>query len=126
MNRSVDPDAHHATLSSTSTSTVPADLDLPGRITKAVHLAVDKLNQQLPPGTKVDKSPGAALYGKTGILESLDFVTFIMEIEEQIEKEFGLDLVITDENLLSKEKSPFSTLGSLTEYLVEVIKVPSD
>lgn len=92
------------------------------RIEKAIHLAVDKLNKQLPKGTKLEKSPDAVLYGKSGVLESLDFVTFIMEIEEQVQEEFGVDLMITDENLLSKEKSPFSTLGTLTDYLEEALK----
>ena len=92
------------------------------RITKAIFLAVDKVNTQLPKGIKLEKSPDAVLYGTTGVLESLDFVTFIMEIEEQIQGEFGVDLMITDENLLSKEKSPFSTLGTLTEYLTKVLE----
>ena len=92
------------------------------RITKSIYAAVDKVNTQLPKGTRLDKSPDAVLYGKSGVLESLDFVTFIMEIEEQIQQEFGVDLMITDENLLSKEKSPFSTLGTLTDYLAEALK----
>ena len=92
------------------------------RIEKAIYIAVDKVNKQLPGGVKLDKSPDAVLYGKSGVLESLDFVTFIMEIEEQVQEEFGVDLMITDENLLSKEKSPFSTLGTLTEYLAEVLE----
>lgn len=92
------------------------------RIVKAIYNAVDKLNEQLPKGTTLEKSPDAVLYGKSGVLESLDFVTFIMEVEEQVKEEFGADLMITDENLLSKEKSPFSTLGTLTDYLAESLK----
>jgi acyl carrier protein len=97
-------------------------MDTQDRIVKAIYSAVDELNKQLPKGTHLEKSPGAVLYGKTGQLESLDFVTFIMEVEEKIKDEFGVDMMITDENLLSKEKSPFSTLGTLTEYLEEILK----
>jgi len=71
---------------------------------------------------KVTKSPDAPLYGATGKLESLDFVTFIMEVEEKIKREFGVDITIADENLLSKEKSPFSSLRTLIEYLEEILK----
>src|SRR3989442_14972288 len=91
------------------------------RITKAVYAAVDELNQQLPKGTQVEKAPDAPLYGSTGKLESLDFVTLIMEVEEKINAEFGTDITIADENLLSKEKSPFSTLGTLIDYLNELL-----
>ena len=92
------------------------------RITAAVYSAVDELNSQLPKGAQVEKSPDAPLYGAAGKLESLDFVTFIMEVEEKIKTEFGVDLTIADENLLSKEKSPFSTLHTLIEYLEELLK----
>ncbi|HEY0322622.1 MAG TPA: hypothetical protein VGC66_16835 [Pyrinomonadaceae bacterium] len=92
------------------------------RIVSAVYSAVDDLNSQLPSGVAIEKSPDAPLYGKSGKLESLDFVTFIMEVEEKVRAEFGVDVMITDENLLSKEKSPFSTLGTLAEYLEGVLE----
>ena len=95
------------------------------RIATAVYAAVDELNAQLPAGVQVDKALDASLYGSTGKLESLDFVTLIMEVEEKINAEFGTDITIADENLLSKEKSPFSTLGTLIEYLQELLKAQS-
>src|SRR3979409_812040 len=91
------------------------------RVSKAVFSAVDELNQQSPGGVSVEKSLDAPLYGAGGKLESLDFVTLIMEVEEKINAEFGTDITIADENLLSKEKSPFSTLGTLNEYLHELL-----
>src|SRR6202165_1790029 len=92
------------------------------RILKAVYDAIDELNAQLPPGVSVEKSLDAPLYGASGKLESLDFVTLVMEVEEKIKAEFGVDITIADENLLSKDKSPFSSLGTLIEYLEEVLK----
>ena len=62
------------------------------------------------------------MYGAGGKLESLDFVTLIMEVEERINAEFGTNITIADENLLSKEKSPFSSLRTLIEYLEELLK----
>ena len=94
------------------------------RISKAVFSAVDELNTQLPAGVSIEKSLDAPLYGAGGKLESLDFVTLIMEVEEKINAEFGMDITIADENLLSKAKSPFSTLRTLIEYLEELVKQP--
>ena len=96
-------------------------MDNDDRIRTAVYSAVDELNNQLPGGVKIEKSLDAALYGASGKLESLDFVTLIMEVEEKINAEFGTDITIADENLLSKEKSPFSTLGTLIEHLHEIL-----
>ena len=91
------------------------------RITKAVYAAVDEVNEQLQGGIEIEKSLDARLYGDQGKLESLDFVTLIMAVEEEINSEFGTDITIADENLLSKEKSPFSTLGTLIDYLDKVV-----
>jgi acyl carrier protein len=96
------------------------------RIRTAVFSAVDELNSQLPTGITVEKSLDVPLYGAGGKLESLDFVTLIMEVEEKINAEFGTDITIADENLLSKEKSPFSTLRTLIEYLHELVKPPAE
>ena len=96
------------------------------RVVKAVYAAVDELNRQLPKGVHIKKSPDEALYGKSGKLESLDFVTFIMEVETKVKDEFNVDLMITDEDLLSKQKSPFSTLGTLIEYLENLLKKESE
>ena len=96
------------------------------RIRTAVFSAVDDLNKQLPAGVSVEKALDAPLYGAGGKLESLDFVTLIMEVEEKINAEFGTDITIADENLLSKEKSPFSTLRTLIEYLEDLVKQPGE
>src|SRR5713101_6262272 len=92
------------------------------RIAKAVYAAIDELNEQLPQGVQVEKSLDAPLYGASGKLESLDFVTLIMEVEEKIKAEFGVDITIADEQLLSKQQSPFSSVRTLIEYLEEVLK----
>ena len=92
------------------------------RITTAVYIAVDEINHQLPKGAQIEKRLDASLYGASGQLESLDFVAFIMEVEEKINAEFKSNVTIADADLLSKQKSPFSTLGTLIEYLDEVLE----
>jgi acyl carrier protein len=91
------------------------------RIVQAVYSAVDELNKQLPKGVHVDKSLDAVLYGKTGKLESIDVVSFIMEVEDQIKAEFGVSLTIADDRAMSQQNSPFLTLGTLTEYLDQLL-----
>ena len=77
------------------------------RITKAVFSAVDELNAQLPAGVAVEKSLDAPLYGAGGKLESLDFVTLIMEVEEKINAE------IRHEHNYRRRKSAVQTKESL-------------
>lgn len=91
------------------------------KIEAAVFEAIDEMNVRLPKGITIDKALDAPLYGKTGKLESLDFVEFIVEVESKIQTVFGIDFVLTDENLLSKESSPFITVGSLIDHLETAI-----
>ena len=78
-----------------------------------------------PPGVSVEKALDAPLYGATGKLESLDFVTLVMEVEEKINAEFDTDITIADEHLLSKQDSPFSSVRTLIEYLEKLLKEQS-
>jgi acyl carrier protein len=98
----------------------------PQRVQEVVYRAIDSLNSQLPSGVTIEKSPDAPLYGGSSSLESLDFVTLIMEVEEKVRDEFGVELTIADENLLSKEKSPFTTIGNLTKYLADLLNNPEE
>ena len=91
------------------------------RVESAVYKAVDELNKQLPKGSHVEKSLDAVLYGKSGQLESIDVVTLIMEVEDQIKAEFGTSITIADDRAMSQENSPFSTLGTLTTYVAELL-----
>lgn len=91
------------------------------RVQEAVYRAVDELNKQLPKGISVSKSPDAVLYGKTGKLESIDVVTLIMEVEDQVKAEFGTSITIADDRAMSQENSPFLTVGTLTDYVAELL-----
>jgi acyl carrier protein len=92
------------------------------RVEKAVFEAIDDLNTHLPKGSSVEKTPDAPLYGKNGHLESLDFVEFIVEVESKVQSEFGVDFFLTDEDLLSKEASPFTTVGALVDHIQSVLE----
>jgi acyl carrier protein len=94
------------------------------RVQEVVYRAIDSMNSQLPDGAIIEKSTDAPLYGGSSSLESLEFVTLIMEVEEKVRDEFGVELTIADENLLSKEKSPFTTVGNLTKYLTKLLNNP--
>ena len=91
------------------------------RVLHAIYRAVDDVNQSRPSEKQIAKSPDAVLYGKTGKLESIDVVTLIMEVEDQIKAEFGTSITIADDRAMSQENSPFLTVGTLTDYVAELL-----
>lgn len=91
------------------------------RVVSAVYRAVDELNKSLPKGLHVEKSLQSPLYGKDGHLESIDVVTLIMEVEDQIKNEFGASITIADDRAMSQQNSPFRTVGTLSDYVAELL-----
>jgi acyl carrier protein len=88
----------------------------------AVNSAVDDLNQILGPDEQLGKSPDVALIGKDAGLDSLGLVNLIVLVEEKIQQGFGVGITLVDERAMSQSKSPFRTLGSLSEFVEEQLK----
>lgn len=61
------------------------------------------------------------LIGSNALFDSLGLVGFIVELEEKIEEIYSVEIEIADEKAMSRFKSPFINIGSLSEFLVEKI-----
>ena len=88
----------------------------------AVYEAIDDLNQVLPPEQHVSKAPDAALLGEASTLDSMGLVNLIVLVEEKVQDHQGLAVSLVDERAMSREKSPFRTVGSLAGYVEEVVR----
>ena len=62
------------------------------------------------------------LFGGSGLLDSLGLVSVLMDIEQQLNDRLNLSITIADERAMSQERSPFRTIGSLTDYVLVLIK----
>jgi acyl carrier protein len=87
------------------------------RILQAIYSALDEINEQLPKGKALDKSPGTILFGKSGQLDSLGLVSLIVAVEQNIEDEFGVGITLADERAMSQQNSPFKTVAALSDYV---------
>jgi D-alanine--poly(phosphoribitol) ligase subunit 2 len=87
------------------------------RILRAIYNAVEEVNEQLPRGATLDKSPETILFGKSGKLDSLALVGLIVAVEQNIQEEFGTAVTLADERALSQKNSPFKTIATLSEYI---------
>lgn len=87
------------------------------RVLGAVYRAVDDINDVLPPEEHLDKSLEAHLLGREARFDSLGLVSLIVNVEERVIEEFQLALILGDEQAMSRQRSPFRTLGTLIEYV---------
>jgi acyl carrier protein len=54
------------------------------------------------------------------MLDSIAFVTLLLELEEQL-ADAGFDVELTTDAALSEARSPFRTVASLTDYLAGML-----
>lgn len=59
------------------------------------------------------------LFGPGASLDSLDLVSFLIEVETRLAT-FGLDSSLADDRAMSQARSPFRTIGTLAEFILSL------
>ena len=59
------------------------------------------------------------LIGTSSIFDSMELVQFIVEVESLLDEEFELEIELTSEKAMSRRNSPFISINTLTEYIVD-------
>lgn len=67
-------------------------------------------------------SDKSKIIGKEGILDSLAFVTFIISLEKRINEQYHALISLQDEKAFSQTKSPFRSIESLNNYIIDILK----
>ena len=88
---------------------------------RVIYSCIDELNEDLEQDNKIEKKPSAILFGTGSMLDSMSLVNLITAIEELIEDEKGVYLTLADENAMSMTKSPFKTVDTLSDYIVQLL-----
>jgi acyl carrier protein len=84
-----------------------------------IYQSLDELNEQLPDGDQIQKSPAAPLVGEGGRLDSLGFVNFVALVEEKCAHKYGIALSLTD--ISSHEDDHFGNLGKFADFLFQCL-----
>ncbi|MDD5220013.1 MAG: acyl carrier protein [Candidatus Bipolaricaulis sp.] len=72
--------------------------------------------------TDIKKQADTVLFGDKSELDSLDFVTLIVDVENKIHDRYKRAISITSEKAMSRNNSPFKTVDTLAEYIMELMK----
>ena len=67
-------------------------------------------------------TPDLNIFGSEGLLDSMGLVHLVLELEERLQDEYDVAITIADERAISQNKSPFKTVGSLAEYIEELLR----
>jgi acyl carrier protein len=91
-------------------------------VIQTIYRAIDAVNEDLPPADRIEKSPGAELFGGKGKLDSLALVTLIVSIEDAVARDLGRSITIASERAMSQKQSPFRTVQSLSEFVTGLLE----
>jgi hypothetical protein len=61
------------------------------------------------------------LFGELSALDSIGLVTLIADLEEDIRRATGRDVVLADEKAMSRLTSPFRRAGLLADHIVATL-----
>ncbi len=71
-----------------------------------------------PDAKDVEVGPSTRLFGPNGLLDSLGLVTVIVDVEQRLNDEHGVQVSLMDDRAMSQSRSPFRTPESLAEYIL--------
>ena len=75
-----------------------------------------KIMRELPEGERRTVDRSSNLLGANSVFDSLNFVTFILDLEETIRKT-SATIALADERAMSQPTNPFQTVETLTNYI---------
>lgn len=96
------------------------------RVLQTIVAAVDEFNQGLPADKQIAPTPEAILFGEQGKMDSLGLATLVVLSEQKIHEEFGCALSLADEKAMSQKRSPFRTVGTMADYVTQLLKEPGN
>jgi len=100
---------------------MPRDNDQ--RVLAVVERAVSEVNQQRFEGKTIHWSPDTTLVGGQGNLDSLGFISLMVAVEEEIEKEFRVRIALTEDlPRLAGHDSPVQNIGALVGYITRQLE----
>ena len=97
------------------------------KVIDTIYVAIEELNNQLVSSMNaLGKTPETLLFGRGAELDSLTLVSLVVEVEQTIQDYFGVTLTLANEQALSRKNSPFRTVSTLADYVVELLEQGSD
>ena len=90
-------------------------------ITRMLFSVVDELNQLRPAAEHLEKNLDSPLTGDAGVLDSAGLINLIVLTEQKTAEVLGAPVLLTDDRTMTRVKEVFGTLGSLAEYIQQLL-----
>lgn len=88
--------------------------------TKIILQTLNDLVDTLPEDQKFNPDENTRLFGAGSLIDSLTLVSFIVELESILSTEYNVDIILTDDRAMTRQKSPFDSVNDLSDYIIEI------
>lgn len=90
------------------------------KIINIINDTIKNYNEDLNEGEKIKNDWDTSLYGENSNMDSMDLVSFVVALEQNLEEEFNRSISLADEKAMSQKSSPYKTLNNLLEYILKI------
>jgi len=91
-------------------------------VEKIIYRAIEALNAERGPDDQILCAPGTSLFGADSRIESLGLVSLIVDVETTLNADNGLSVSLADDRALARTQSPFATVATLRDYVMELAR----
>jgi acyl carrier protein len=96
-------------------------------MTGLLQIALDSHRQEEGNESAPDKAQAdMPLIGDNAVVTSMALVSFVADVESTLQDEHDLTVTLVSEQSLSRKRSPFRTVETLADYIVELIDGPTE
>lgn len=95
---------------------------------KSIKMIIEALNDLIDEDTEDEKkltilnaNRDTRLFGSNGILDSMDVVILLSDLEERLDEEYDVAISLANDSIMSKARSPFRTVKSLSKYVLDAV-----
>ena len=85
-----------------------------------IFAALASLNAERAPDDQIEISMRTVLFGAGSRLDSLQLVSLITDVEVALNTEHGLEVSLADDRALERAASPYTTVETLRDYVLEL------
>jgi acyl carrier protein len=78
-------------------------------------------NQARPEGEQIPVATDTEIFGPAGHVDSMGLVSLLLDIEDAL-LEKDIEISLNDERAMSAKNSPFRSVASLTDYIMEQLE----
>ncbi len=83
--------------------------------------AIEEINQFLPAEEQLEKDLETPLAGDFGRLDSAGLINLIVVAEQKTADELGVPILLTDDRTMSQVDRVFRTIGTLADYIEQLV-----